>query len=71
MYTAAAGSMSGPMSSGSSNSWSGSLPNKALQLAEQLRHGSTSARITAARRLQRLAATRSHVRTLICSQTSS
>lgn len=59
-----AGSMSGPMSSGSSNSWSGSVSNKAFQLAEQLRHGNSSAKINAARRLQRLAASRSQVRLL-------
>ncbi len=60
-----AGSMSGPLSSGSSNSWSGSVSNKAFQLAEQLRHGNATSKITAARRLQRLAATRSQVR-LLC-----
>lgn len=62
----AAGSMSGPMSSGSSNSWSGSLTNKAFQLAEQLRHGNTPSKITAARRLQRLAASRSQVGIQLC-----
>ena len=60
-----AGSMSGPMSSGSSNSWSGSVSNKAFQLAEQLRHGNGTAKITAARRLQRLAVSRSQVRFLM------
>ena len=49
------------MSSGNSASWSGSLASKAFQLAEQLRHGDAPAKISAARRLQRLAASRSQV----------
>lgn len=53
-----AGSSSGPPSGASSASHSGSLPDKAVQLAEQLQRGNTINRITAARRLQRLAASK-------------
>ena len=56
-----AGSSSGPPSGASSASHSGSLPDKAAQLAEQLQRGNTINRITAARRLQRLAASRPQV----------
>ena len=56
-----ADSMSGPMSSGSSNSWSAGLADKACQLAGQLRRGNTISKITAARRLQRLGISRSQV----------
>ena len=60
----AAGSSSGRLSSTSnshSSSWSASLADQASQLAEQLQRGNTINKITAARRLQRLASSKSQV----------
>lgn len=44
-----------------SSSWSASLADQASQLAEQLQRGNTINKITAARRLQRLASSNSQV----------
>lgn len=54
-----AGSMSGGLSG--DMYWSPSLTDRACQLAGQLQHGSIINRITAARRLQRIAASEPQV----------